>query len=156
MKKEIHCKINGEKRTFRADTGSTVLDVLRDVLSLTGTKSSCETGDCGACTILFNGNAVNACLLLANRMEGAEIITIEGVMKGGKLDPIQKAFVEEDAAQCGFCSPGFILRIKAFLQENPNPSDDEIKVALAGNLCRCTGYVDIIAAVRNAALKLKG
>jgi aerobic carbon-monoxide dehydrogenase small subunit len=156
MKKEIHCKINGEKRTFQADTGSTVLDVLRDVLSLTGTKSSCETGDCGACTILFNGNAVNACLLLANRMEGAEIITIEGVMKGGKLDPIQKAFVEEDAAQCGFCSPGFILRIKAFLQENPNPSDEEIKVALAGNLCRCTGYVDIIAAVKNAALKMKG
>lgn len=156
MKKEIHCKINGEKRTFRADPCSTVIDVLRDELSLTGTKSSCETGDCGACTILWNGKAVNACLLLANRMEGAEIITIEGVMKGGKLDPIQKAFVEEDAAQCGFCTPGFILRIKAFLQENPNPSDEEIKLALAGNICRCTGYVDIIAAVKNVALKLKG
>ena len=156
MKKEIHCKINGEKRTFQADPCSTVVDVLRDVLSLTGTKSSCETGDCGACTILWNGAAVNACLLLANRMEGAEIITIEGVLKGGRLDPIQKAFVEEDAAQCGFCTPGFILRVKSLLRENPNPSEEEIKLALAGNLCRCTGYIDIIAAVKNAALKLKG
>ena len=156
MKKEIHCRINGEKRTFRADPCSTVLDVLRDVLSLTGTKSSCETGDCGACTILWNGEAVNACLLLANRMEGSEITTIEGIMKGSKLDPIQEAFIEEDAAQCGFCTPGFILRVKTLLRENPNPSEEEIKLALAGNLCRCTGYVDIIAAVRNAALKLKG
>lgn len=156
MKREIHCKINGEKRTFRADPCSTVVDVLRDVLTLTGTKSSCETGDCGACTILWNGAAVNACLLLANRMEGAEITTIEGVMKGGRLDPIQEAFIEEDAAQCGFCTPGFILRVKSLLRENPNPSEEEIKLALAGNLCRCTGYIDIIAAVKNAAMKLKG
>ena len=156
MKREIHCKINGEKRTFRADLCSTVLDVLRDVLNLTGTKSSCETGDCGACTILWNGEAVNACLLLANRMEGSEITTIEGVMKGGKLDPIQKAFIEEDASQCGFCTPGFMLRVKSLLRANPNPSEEEIKLALAGNFCRCTGYIDIIAAVKNAAMKLKG
>ena len=104
----------------------------------------------------WNGEAVNACLLLANRMEGSEITTIEGVMKGGKLDPIQKAFIEEDASQCGFCTPGFILRVKSLLRENPNPSEEEIKLALAGNFCRCTGYIDIIAAVKNAAMKLKG
>ncbi|MEW6081092.1 MAG: (2Fe-2S)-binding protein [Bacillota bacterium] len=154
MKRDISCAINGRKRRFTAEPCITVLDVLRDVLHLTGTKEGCGTGDCGACTVIWNGKAVNSCLLLANRMEGADIWTVEGMMKHGKLHPIQEAFVEEGATQCGFCAPGFIMRIKALLEENPNPSDDEIVQGLVGNLCRCTGYQDIISAVRRAAEKM--
>jgi carbon-monoxide dehydrogenase small subunit len=154
VKRDITCVINGRKRRFAADPCTTVLDVLRDVLHLTGTKEGCGTGDCGACTVIWNGKAVNSCLLLANRMEGADIWTIEGMMKHGNLHPIQEAFVEEGATQCGFCAPGFIMRIKALLEENPNPSDDEIVQGLVGNLCRCTGYQAIISAVRRAAEKM--
>jgi carbon-monoxide dehydrogenase small subunit len=155
MKKDIHCIVNGRKITVTADPCSTVLDVLRDVLHLTGTKEGCGTGDCGACTIIWNGKAVNSCLLLANRMEGAEIWTIEGLMKDEKLHPIQEAFIEEGATQCGFCTPGFIMRIKALLDENPRPSDDEIVQGLVGNICRCTGYKSILAAVKCAVKKIK-
>jgi carbon-monoxide dehydrogenase small subunit len=151
MKRSISCTINGKRINVFADPCSTVLDVLRDILNLTGTKEGCGTGDCGACTILWNGKAVNSCLLLANRMDDAEIWTIEGMMEGGKLHPIQQAFIEEGATQCGFCTPGFIMRIKALLESNPNPSDDEIKQGLVGNICRCTGYKAIVAAVRKAA-----
>jgi carbon-monoxide dehydrogenase small subunit len=151
MKRDIHCTINGIKRSFYVDTCSSVLDVLRDVLHLTGTKSGCETGDCGACTILWNGKTVNSCLLLANRMENSEIWTIEGLMQDGKLHPLQQSFVNTGAAQCGFCTPGFIIRAKALLEDNPNPSEDEIIRGLVGNICRCTGYKAIINAVKKTA-----
>ena len=144
-----------KKRKVFADPCVTVLDVLRDELYLTGTKEGCGTGDCGACTIIWNGKAINSCLLLANRMENAEIWTIEGLMKDGKLHPIQQAFIDEGATQCGFCTPGFIMRTKALLEENPKPTDDEIKQGLVGNICRCTGYKVIFAAVRKAAKKMK-
>jgi carbon-monoxide dehydrogenase small subunit len=155
MNREIRCTINGRKRSFSAHPCSTVLDVLRDVLHMTGTKEGCGTGDCGACTILWNGKAINSCLLLANRMENADIWTIEGLMKDGKLHPIQEAFIEEGATQCGYCTPGFIMRTKAFLEQKSNPSIDEIKQGLSGNLCRCTGYTAIISAVKKAAKNMK-
>jgi carbon-monoxide dehydrogenase small subunit len=151
MKRDMYCNINGRKRKVFADPCATVLDVLRDELYLTGTKEGCGTGDCGACTIIWNGKAVNSCLLLANRMENAEIWTIEGLMKDGKLHPIQQAFIDEGATQCGYCTPGFIMRTKALLEENPKPTDDEIRQGLVGNICRCTGYKAILAAVRKAA-----
>jgi aerobic-type carbon monoxide dehydrogenase small subunit (CoxS/CutS family) len=155
MIREINCTVNGKRMKVFAEPCSTVLDVLRDVLHFTGTKEGCGTGDCGACTIIWNGKAVNSCLLLANRMEGAEIWTIEGLMADGKLHPIQEAFVEEGATQCGFCTPGFIMRTKALLGENPRPTDDEIKQGLVGNICRCTGYKAIVSAVKSAARKMK-
>lgn len=153
MKREIPCTINGRKTKVFADPCSTVLDVLRDVLHLTGTKEGCGTGDCGACTIIWNGKAVNACLLLANRLEGSEIWTIEGLAKGDQLDPVQEAFVNEGATQCGFCTPGFVMRTKALLQETPNPGKEDIIQGLVGNMCRCTGYQDIVCAVKKAAEK---
>jgi carbon-monoxide dehydrogenase small subunit len=155
MKRAIRCTINGQKMSIEADPCSTVLDVLRDTLYLTGTKEGCGTGDCGSCTILWNGKSVNACLLLANRMEGAEIWTIEGMMLKGKLHPIQQAFVDEGATQCGYCTPGFVMRTKALLDANPNPTDDEIRQGLVGNICRCTGYKAIVSAVRKAAKTIK-
>lgn len=153
MKRDIKCTINGRQRTFYADPCSSVLDVLRDVLHLMGTKEGCGTGDCGACTINWNGKAVNSCLLLANRMENTEIWTIEGLMKDGELHPIQQAFIEAGATQCGFCNPGFIMRIKAMLEENPDPTDEEITQGLVGNICRCTGYKAIRDAVKIAVKK---
>ena len=153
MQRDIKCTINGRKRTVYADPCSSVLDVLRDVLHLMGTKEGCGTGDCGACTIIWNGKAVNSCLLLANRMENAEIWTIEGLMKDGELHPIQQAFIEAGATQCGFCNPGFIMRIKAMLEENPDPTDEEITQGLVGNICRCTGYKAIRDAVKIAVKK---
>ena len=153
MKRDIKCTINGRKRTFYADPCSSVLDVLRDVLHLMGTKEGCGTGDCGACTIIWNGKAVNSCLLLANRMENAEIWTIEGLMKDGELHLIQQAFIEAGATQCGFCNPGFILRIKVLVDENPDPTDEEITQGLVGNICRCTGYKAIRDAVKIAVKK---
>jgi aerobic carbon-monoxide dehydrogenase small subunit len=155
MKREIISKINGKVFRFEAEDTSTVLQVLREVLYLTGTKEGCGTGDCGACTILWNGKAVNACLLLANRMENAEIWTIEGLMQNGKLHPIQEAYIEAGAIQCGYCSPGFVVRTKALLDEIPDPTDNDIIQGLAGNLCRCTGYQNIIKAVQLAKKKLK-
>lgn len=155
MKRDIHCTINGKKMIVFADPCSTVLDVLRDVLHLTGTKEGCGTGDCGACTIIWNKKSINSCLMLANRMEDAEIWTIEGMMKNGQLHPIQQAYIEEGATQCGYCTPGFIMRTKALLDENPSLKDDAIKQGLIGNLCRCTGYKAIIVAVKNAAKKLR-
>ena len=155
MFKMITTVLNGKTIQLEVEEGALVIDVLREVLQRKGTKEGCGTGDCGACTILWNGKAVNACLLLANRMNGAEIWTIEGMMKDGELHPIQEAFIEEGATQCGFCSPGFIIRTLALLSENPDPNEDEIKMGLIGNICRCTGYVHIINAVKSAAGKLK-
>lgn len=153
MKRDIHCMINGRKTKVFADPCSTVLEVLRETLHLTGTKEGCGTGDCGACTIIWNGKSVNACLLLANRLENAEIWTIEGLARDDKLDPIQEAFIEEGATQCGFCTPGFIMRTKVLLEEAPNPDQETITQGLVGNMCRCTGYQDITRAVCKAAKK---
>jgi carbon-monoxide dehydrogenase small subunit len=128
-----------------------LLDVIREELGLTGTKEGCGVGECGACTVIADGKAVNSCMVLAASMEGKNITTIEGLMKGDKLHPIQETFVNHNAMQCGFCTPGFIMSAKALLDENKTPTRDEIKVAITGNLCRCTGYEQIITAIEDAA-----
>jgi xanthine dehydrogenase molybdopterin-binding subunit B/aerobic-type carbon monoxide dehydrogenase small subunit (CoxS/CutS family) len=138
--------VNGDTHAVAIDPGETLLDVLRDKLRLTGTKKGCNVGDCGACTVLVDGQPMNSCLLLASEMEGKSITTIEGLAAGGELTPIQKAFVDEGAIQCGFCTPGAVMSATALLDKNPNPTDDQIKEALAGNLCRCTGYTGILRA----------
>ena len=156
MKHTIQINVNGRANEIEVDPWRTLLEVLRDQLNLTGTKQSCAEGHCGACTVLVNGKAVNACLMLALEADGSDIMTIEGLAEGGgKLHPIQEAFVNHGAVQCGFCTPGMIMATKVVLEENPNPSDEEIKKALAGHLCRCTGYVQIIEAVKAAAEKMK-
>lgn len=124
-----------------------LLDVLRDDLGLTGTKRGCEIGECGACTIIFNGKTVNSCLMLAVQADGAEITTIEGVAQNGKLHPVQQAFLDQDAVHCGFCTPGMVLSAVNLLEQNPKPNEMEIREAIAGNLCRCTGYQQIIEAI---------
>ena len=151
MKHKIQIKVNGRHHEIEVDPWRTLLEILRDQLNLTGTKQSCAEGHCGACTVLVDGEAVNACLMLALEADGSDILTIEGLAEGGKLTPIQEAFVNYGAVQCGFCTPGMIMATKVFLEENQDPSDEEIKKALAGHLCRCTGYVQIIDAVRAAA-----
>ena len=153
MKHKIQINVNGQPNEIEIDPWRTLLEVLRDQLNLTGTKQSCAEGHCGACTVLVDGEAVNACLMLALEAHGSDILTIEGLAEGGKLTPIQEAFVNYGAVQCGFCTPGMIMATKAVLGENQDPSDEEIKKALAGHLCRCTGYVQIIDAVRAAAEK---
>lgn len=143
--------VNGERRTLALEPTDTLVEVLRDRLGLTGTKVGCDEGDCGACTVLIDGKPVLACLTLACAVEGASIETIEGVAEGADLHPLQQAFDEHGAAQCGFCTPGMILSSKALLDENADPGVDEIKHALSGNLCRCTGYGRIVEAVQLAA-----
>ena len=133
----------------------TLLDFLREDLGLKGTKRGCDSGQCGACTIIMDGKTMNACLVLAIQADGKEILTIEGLSSGGRLHPLQEAFVEEGAVQCGFCVPGMILSAKALLDEKKDPSEGEIREALSGNLCRCTGYVKIIKAVQKAAALMR-
>jgi aerobic carbon-monoxide dehydrogenase small subunit len=151
MKKIIFLTVNGEPVEAAVEPNTTLLQFLREDLGLTGTKHGCGLGDCGACTVLMDGKAVNSCLVLAVQANGREILTIEGVAENGKLHPLQEAFVEKGAIQCGFCTPGMILSAKAFLDDNPKPSDEEIRTALSGNLCRCTGYQKIVEAVQAAA-----
>jgi len=141
------------KKTIRASM--TLLDFLREELGLKGTKRGCDSGQCGACTIIMDGKTMNACLVLAIQADGKEILTIEGLSSGGRLHPLQEAFVEEGAVQCGFCVPGMILSAKALLDEKKDPSEGEIREALSGNLCRCTGYVKIINAVQKAAALMR-
>ncbi|HKZ50944.1 MAG TPA: 2Fe-2S iron-sulfur cluster-binding protein [Dehalococcoidia bacterium] len=143
--------VNGRTEELAIPPNRTLLEVLRDELYLTGTKEGCGTGNCGACTVILDGHPVLACLTLALEAEGSEILTIEGLTANGELHPLQRAFIEHGAVQCGFCTPGFILAAKALLERNPNPTTDEIRQALSGNLCRCTGYVRIIEAVAAAA-----
>ncbi|MFH1488379.1 MAG: (2Fe-2S)-binding protein [Pseudomonadota bacterium] len=152
MQKEIAgFTVNGNEVEVIIEPHMLLIDVLRDKLGFTGTKYACGAGDCGACTVLIDGKPAFSCLTLAVTARGKSILTIEGVAKGSELHPIQQAFVEKGAVQCGFCTPGMVLSSKALLDENPAPTRDEIKTALAGNLCRCTGYVKIIDAVEAAA-----
>ena len=150
----IELTINGKKRKVKTTASTRLLDLLRDDLHLTGTKEGCGKGECGACTVIMNGELIASCLVLAPQADGAVITTIEGIGNGGHLDPIQEAFVETGAVQCGFCTPGMILSAKKLLEENPHPTEEEIKRGISGNLCRCTGYQKIFDAIRLAANRL--
>lgn len=154
MKQLIELNVNGQVYEVEIEPWRTLLEVIRDRLELTGTKESCSDGHCGTCAVLLDNKVVNACLVLAIEAQGKQIMTIEGMAEGSKLHPIQEAFVEHGAIQCGFCTPGMVMATKALLDENPHPTDEEIKQALSGHLCRCTGYFQIIEAVRAAADKL--
>ena len=151
LKQLLELKINGELYQTEAEPCRTLLEVLRDNLGLTGTKRGCDEGDCGACTVLLDGKPVAACLVLAIEARGKDILTIEGLATNGKLHPLQDAFIKYGAIQCGFCTPGMILAAKALLDRNPKPTKDEIKEAISGNLCRCTGYIKIIEAIQAVA-----
>jgi len=148
--------VNGETVEVAIEPSAMLLDVLRDELGLTGAKEACGQGDCGACTVLLDGKAVNSCMTPAMKAMNKEVLTIEGLGSLGKLHPIQEAFVEHGAVQCGFCTPRMILSAKALLDENPSPIEEEVRVGLSGNLCRCTGYVKIVEAVLAAAEKMRG
>jgi len=156
MKRKIELKVNGEIYEIEVEAHRTLLEVLRDDLLLTGTKRGCDRGDCGSCTVLLDGKIILSCLILAVEAQNKNILTIEGLAQGGQLHPIQKAFVERGAIQCGFCTPGMVLAAKALLDKNPMPTEQEIKEGLSGNLCRCTGYVKIIEAVIAASHKAGG
>ena len=147
----INLIVNGEPTEVAVAPDVTLLQVIRDKLELTGTKEACSLGECGACTVILDGKAVNSCLVLAVEAKGKEVLTIEGLRKNGELHPIQKAFIENGAVQCGFCTPGMILSAKALLDENSEPGEGDVREALAGNMCRCTGYVKIVEAVMAAA-----
>ena len=153
MKQLIELRVNGESYELAVDTHRTLLEVLREQLQLTGTKEGCDLGECGTCTVLIDGLPLHACLTLAIEAQGKDIQTIEGLAEGEKLHPLQQAFVEDGAIQCGFCTPGMILTGKALLEQNPSPTEMEIKRAISGNLCRCTGYVKIVDAIKDAAGK---
>lgn len=155
MKQQIELLINHRRYQVEVTPWDLLLNVLRDQLGLLGVKYGCGTGDCGACTVLVDGQALNSCLLLAIRLQGKEIITVEGLADGDKLHPLQQAFIDLGAVQCGYCTPGMLLSAKALLDENPNPTEEEIRQALAGNLCRCTGYKKIVEAVQAAAAMIK-
>ena len=150
----IGLTINGKKRKVETTPSTRLLDLIRDDLHLTGTKEGCGKGECGACTVIMNGELVASCLILAPQTDGAVITTIEGVGDGENLDPVQEAFIETGAVQCGFCTPGMILAAKKLLEENPHPTEEEIKRGISGNLCRCTGYQKIIDAIKLAANRL--
>lgn len=154
-KHHITATVNGETVEFLCETRHTLLDVLRDELGLTGAKEGCGSGDCGACSVMLNGRLVCACLVLGAEIEGQSIDTIEGVADGNTLHPLQQAFLEEAALQCGICTPGIIVAAKALLEKTPDPSEEEIRYWLAGNLCRCTGYDKIIRAVQKAATVMR-
>ena len=152
---EIALTVNGQARRGRAEARKTLADFLREDLALTGTHLGCEHGVCGACTVLLDGAAVRSCLVFAVQADGSEVTTIEGMARDGKLHPLQEAFRQAHGLQCGFCTPGFVVSVHAFLQQNPNPTLDEIREGLSGNLCRCTGYQGIIKAVQIAAESLQ-
>jgi carbon-monoxide dehydrogenase small subunit len=155
LKEAIRFRVNGDAVEVAVEPGTTLLECLRYELGLTGSKQGCDKGDCGACTVWVNGRPVLSCITLAGSAEGAEIATIEGLAENGRLHPLQDAFDLLGAAQCGFCTPGVLMSAAALLEENPNPSLEEIKMALSGNLCRCTGYTKIFEAVQSAAATLR-
>ncbi len=153
MERQFSLRLNGQSIVVSAPPAHTLLEVLRNKLDITGPKEDCAKGECGACTVLMNGKPVLSCLVLISQADGADIVTSEGFMKDGTPDYIQKAFIDKGAVQCGHCIPGFIVSTEALLTRNPNPSVSEVKTSLAGNLCRCTGYLSIIRAVEDAAHK---
>jgi len=155
MKRDIILRINGKSYTLNVETHRTLVEVLRETLGFTGTKKSCNEGECGACTVLMDGKPVASCLVLAVAAQGKEITTIEGLNEGEKLHPVQEAFVKHAAIQCGFCTPGMVLAAKALLDENPEPTAKEVRRAISGNLCRCTGYQQIVDAVMAAAAAMR-
>ena len=156
MKQFITLRINGEDHEVAVSPNRTLLEVLREDLALTGTKEGCDDGVCGTCTVLVNGKPVRACLLLAIQAQGSRITTIEGLAEGERLHPIQQAFIDHGAIQCGYCTPGMILAAKALLEETAQPTDQEIKRAISGNFCRCTGYNKIVEAIGSAARMIGG
>jgi len=147
----INFFVNGEAEQVDVPSNLTLLGLLREELALTGTKNGCSAGECGACTVLMNGEPVNSCMVLAVECDGAEIITVEGLAHDGQLDPVQQAIIDSGGVQCGFCTPGILISARALLDRNPQPSEDEICEALVGNLCRCTGYVRIVESIQEAA-----
>jgi carbon-monoxide dehydrogenase small subunit len=153
---DVTIRVNGELRTAPVPPETTLLELLRDFLGLTGAKRGCDVGDCGACTVIVDGRAVNACLVLAAQADGRDVLTIEGLATKDRLHPIQEAFEQHGSLQCGFCGPGIILSAKALLDENPAPTVHAIRDALSGNLCRCTGYAKMIEAIGEAARVLRG
>jgi carbon-monoxide dehydrogenase small subunit len=152
----VETTVNGEATEFLCEPRQSLLEVLRDVLGFTGTKEGCLTGDCGACSVMMNGRVVCSCLVLGPEAQGATIETVEGMAQGGKLHPLQQKFLEHAALQCGICTPGFLVTAKALLDKNPKPTEHEVRYALAGNLCRCTGYDKIVRAVLDAATVMQG
>lgn len=155
MKRLVTMSVNGDPYEIAAAGNQRLIDVIRDVIGLTGTKEGCGEGECGACTVIMDGRPVNSCLVLAAQADGAEIVTIEGLMVNGDMSLLQRNFVDLGAVQCGFCSPGMILTAKALLDENPEPSEEDVREALAGNLCRCTGYDKIVDAVLATAAVMR-
>ena len=158
MERKVHVQttLNGEAAEFLCEPRQSLLEVLRDELGFTGTKEGCLTGDCGACSVLINGRASCSCLVLGVEAEGQELTTVEGLAEGDKLHPLQQKFLEHASLQCGICTPGFLVTAKALLDRNPNPTEHEVRYALAGNLCRCTGYDKIVKAVLDAASVMQG
>ena len=154
MIKALTLRVNGDDYEIFTDPWKTLVKVLREDIGLTGTKEGCNTGNCGVCTVLIDGKAVKSCLVLASQAQGKDILTIEGLSKNG-LHPLQQAFIDHFAVQCGHCTPGMILTAKAFLDENPNPTEEEVRLGLAGNYCRCTGYVKIVEAILAAAKTMR-
>ena len=148
---QINLSVNGEQKSAEAEPRTLLVHFLRDDLGMTGTHWGCDTSNCGACVVLVDGEPVKSCTMLAAMAEGHEVSTVEGMERDGRLDPVQQGFMEEHGLQCGFCTPGMMLTARALLDANPNPTDEEIKIAISGQICRCTGYKNIIAAVRWAA-----
>lgn len=154
MKRVLSFTLNGDPIEVVCKDNMTLLDLLRDKLGLTGTKKGCEQGECGACTVMLDGKPVNSCCTLAVECEGRDVVTVEGIAKNGQLHPIQKQFIEKWALQCGYCTPGMIMSAKALLDVNPHPTELEIREAIEGNLCRCTGYAKIVEAIQAAAVEM--
>ncbi|HXZ42769.1 MAG TPA: (2Fe-2S)-binding protein [Terriglobales bacterium] len=155
MKKNITLNVNGKLRALVVDAKDLLLDVIREKVGLTGTKEGCGTGECGACTVLLDGEAVNSCLCLAIAMEGKGIVTVEGLGDPSNLHPLQQAFIDNGAVQCGFCIPGLLISAGALLRKNPDPTEQEIREGIAGNICRCTGYLKIVQSIEKAAAVLQ-
>ena len=156
MKQQVRMRVNGEEVVGWVEPRRTLLDFLREDLDLTGSKKGCDSGNCGACTVLMGGKPINSCLVLAVEAEGQEILTIEGISDRKKLHPLQESFIQHGAVQCGYCTPGMILSAKALLDENPHPTEEEVRVAISGNLCRCTGYKKIVEAILSLAKTCHG